>query len=67
MTASGVFTSCATPAASKPSDVSFSVCDICSSIRSRCVTSSNSSNRPIRSPDLLTSGVIDTFIVSALP
>ena len=31
ITASGVFTSCATPAASRPSEVSFSVCSSCSS------------------------------------
>src|SRR5579883_84635 len=40
---------------------------ICSSRRSRWVTSSKSRRRPMRSPDLLTRGVMETLSVSNLP
>ena len=63
----GVFTSWATPAASRPMEAIFSECWSCSSRRMRTVTSSRIRMVPRRSPEPTWKGATETFTRSARP
>ena len=67
MTASGVFTSCATPAASSPIDDSFSACVSCASSSMRSVMSSTSTIRPTTAKSRVSSGAIAMFATRVSP
>ena len=68
MPVSGVFTSCATPAASSPSDAMRSDTRNCSSRWARAVTSSNITMVPAHSrPGIGSSGTVVTFTSSRVP
>ena len=67
MTARGVLTSWATPAASNPMDDSLSACESCDSSSIRSVMSSMMISRPITLNFLVTSGAIATFRMRLSP
>ena len=67
ITASGVLTSCATPAASSPMDDSFSACESCDSSSMRSVMSSTMIRRPMTVKSLLTSGAMAMLVTRVSP
>ena len=67
ITASGVLTSCATPAASSPIEESFSACESCDSNSMRSVMSSTIIRRPITLKSLVTSGAMAILATRASP
>src|SRR5208283_2182122 len=62
MTANGVLTSCATPAASKPTDESFSAWESCDSSSIRSVMSSTMIKRPMTLKSFETSGAMAMLV-----
>src|ERR1039458_2251834 len=67
MTARGVLTSCATPAASRQMEESFSACESCDSSSIRSVISSTMIKRPMTLKSLVTSGAMAILATRASP